>query len=170
MEKMEKVNLIIGKLLEDGWSINNINMGGRDSVVATKKYAEISITTEECMCHGGRMWIKNNHTNSHYEISHSEYDESKGIIDSSTELKYIIENEMMDYVNRFSTMVYKLVKINEYGKNYDGTQKENIEYFSNMSSVTKRILDNHTSEIEDFNIIEKGMHDTSLFSLMFFSL
>ena len=40
---------------------------------AKKKFAEIMITTEECMCHGGRLWISDLHTNNHYELTHDEY-------------------------------------------------------------------------------------------------
>ena len=33
------------------------------------------------------MWINDMHTNNYYEITHDEYDESKGITNSSSELK-----------------------------------------------------------------------------------
>lgn len=147
-------DLIVDKLIENDWEVVSVEYTGRNSVIANKKYAKIEITTEECMCHGGRMWISDKHTNNYYEISHDEYDETKGITDSSSELKYIIENEMMDYVNRYSTFVYKLVMINQYGKNSDGTIKENTEYFSDMKSLARRVTDGNDI-IEDINTIDK---------------
>lgn len=156
MNNIEKQNLIINKLLEDNWKIESISYTGRCELIATKKFARISITTEECLCHGGRMWINDKHTNNYYEITHDEYDESLGITDSSSELKYIIENEMMDYVNRYSTFVYKLTKINEYGTNSDGTQKESVSYYSNMKSLAYCVTDGE--DIEDIHIIDKVKH------------
>lgn len=153
MEVIEKQNLIIKKLTDDNWFIESVDYTGRCQIIATKRYAEISITTEECLCHGGRMWIRDNHTNNYYEISHDEYDDKKGITDSSSELKYIIENEMMDYVNRYSTFVYKLTKINEYGKNYDGTQKEDVKYYSNMECLANAICENE--DFKDIHMIDK---------------
>ena len=156
MNNIEKQNLIISKLIEDNWEIESVDYTGRCELVATKKFAKVGITTEECLCHGGRMWITDKHTNNYYEVSHAEYDESKGITDSSSELKYIIENEMMDYVNRYSTFVYKLTKINEYGTNYDGTQKEDVTYHSNMKSLATRVTDGE--EVEDIHFIDKIKH------------
>lgn len=153
MNNIEKQNLIINKLIEDNWKIESIDYTGRCELIATKKFARIGITTEECLCHGGRMWINDKHTNNHYEITHDEYDESLGITDSSSELKYIIENEMMDYVNRYSTFVYKLTKINEYGTNSDGTQNEKVYYFSNMENLAYMIAEN--KEVKDIHIIDK---------------
>lgn len=157
MDKIEKQKLIIEKLISDGWDIKSVDYTGRSPIAASKRFAEIMITTEECACHGGRMWINDLHTNNHYEISHAAYDESLGIVDSSTELKYIIENEMMDYVNRYSTIVYKLTKINEYGTNYDGTQSEKVEYFSNMEDLAYRILDGEEN-IKDIYVIDEVKH------------
>lgn len=156
MNNIEKQNLIIKKLLEDNWNIESVKYTGRCELIATKKYAKIAITTEECVCHGGRMWINDMHTNNYYEITHDEYDESKGITDSSSELKYIIENEMMDYVNRYSTFVYKLVKINEYGKNYDGTQKERVSYYSNMEALAEIVTDGES--VKDIHAIDEVRH------------
>lgn len=156
MQVQEKQNLIINKLIENNWQIISCKFTNRCPIVAKNKFAEIEITTEECECHGGRMWITNNHTNNYYEISHNSYDESKGITDSSSELRYIIENEMMDYVNRFSTFVYKLVKINEYGKNYDGTQREDISYYSSMEALAERVTDGE--DVKDIHVIDEVKH------------
>jgi len=156
MNNIEKQNLIIEKLIADNWQIESVEYTGRCLLKAKKKFAEIEITTEECMCHGGRLWISDLHTNNHYELTHDKYDESLGITDSTSELKYIIENEMMDYVNRYSTFVYKLTKVNEYGTNYDGTQKESVEYFSNMESLAYRVTDGE--DIKDIHIIDEIKH------------
>lgn len=149
---IEKQNLIVEKLVEDGWEILDVSFKGRCPIAARKKYAEITITTEECLCHGGRLWITDVHTNNWYEISHPTYDEDLGITDSSSELKYIIENEMMDYVNRYSSVVYKLVKINEYGKQVNGADKEEVIYYGNMETLARRITE---TNINDIFAIEK---------------
>lgn len=153
MNNIEKQNLIISKLLEDNWDIKSVEYTGRCKLIATKRFAKISITTEECLCHGGRMWIDDEHTNNYYEISHDKYDESKGITDSSSELKYIIENEMMDYVNRYSTFVYKLTKINEYSKNSDGTENQRVSYYSSMEDLAYSVCEN--KDVKDINIIDE---------------
>lgn len=155
METLEKQSLIIKKLMENNWEIKKVEMTERCEIVATNKYSEISIFTEECSCHGGRMWIFSNHTGNDFEISHAYYDQSLGIIDSSSELKYIIENEMMDYVNKLSKFVYKLVKINEYGKS-NGCDRENVIYYANMSCLCEAITEEE--DIDDIFMIEKVKH------------
>lgn len=156
MEVLEKQNKIVELLINDGWQIDSVSYTGRCPVVARKNFAEIQITSEECMCHGGRIWIYDNHTNQNYEISHETYDTLKGIIDSDTELRWEIENELKDYLNKFSKFVYKLVKINEFGKT-NGIDKEETTYFASMESITCRILENHMDEnikhITDYNMI-----------------
>ena len=142
MEMLDKQNKIINKLVQDGWVIDTVSYYGRGAIEAHKKYAELVITTEECMCHGGRMWINDKHTNQFYEITHDSYDESLGIVDSSTELEYIIEHEMMDYVNRYDSFIYKLTKINEFGTNSDGTPNEHISYHSSMENVARAVCSN----------------------------
>ena len=140
MNTLEKQMMITQILTDNGWEVTDISMTGRCEIKANKRWSNISIYTEECMCHGGRMWINEKHTKTNYEISHPEYDESLGITDSSTELEWIIKNEMMEYVNKLSKMVYKLVKINEYGQS-TGHDKEDTTYFSSMESLAYRVTD-----------------------------
>lgn len=140
MDVIDKQTKIMKKLTENGWEVLSCSFEGRCEVLAQKRWETISITTEECMCHGGRMWINGSHSTNHFEISHPEYDESLGIVDSSTELDWIIENEMMEYVNKLSTFVYKLVKINEYGKR-NGADNEDTSYFADMKSLCYRITE-----------------------------
>jgi hydroxymethylpyrimidine pyrophosphatase-like HAD family hydrolase len=150
---MERELKIINKLKEDGWRVEKVNFSGRNTIEASKRFAKISITTEMCSCHGGRMWINEEHTNQHYEISHGEYNEELGYNTPETELDFIIENEMMEYVNKFSTLIYKLVEINKYGSS-SGVEKQDCNYFATMEHVTKRILDGK-SDIKDYNLIEE---------------
>ncbi len=152
MDVIDKQTKIMKKLTENGWTVLSCSFAGRCEVVAKKRWEEISITTEECTCHGGRMWINGNHSTNHFEISHPEYDESLGIVDSSTELDWIIENEMMEYVNKLSTFVYKLIKINEYGKK-NGADNEDTSYFADMKSLCYRITEG--AEIEDLFLIDE---------------
>lgn len=155
MDVIDKQTKIMKKLIENGWEVLSCSFEGRCEVVAKKRWEEISITTEECVCHGGRMWINDSHGTNHFEISHPEYDESLGIVDSSTELDWIIENEMMEYVNKLSTFVYKLVKINEYGKK-NGADNESITYYADMKSLCYAITDGE--KIDDLFLIDKIKH------------
>ena len=155
MNTVEKQAKITNKLIENGWEIISCSFIGRCEIIAKKRWEEISITTEECSCHGGRMWINGNHSGNHFEISHPTYDESLGIVDSSTELDWIVENEMMEYVNKLSTFIYKFVKINEYGKT-NGADTENITYFADMKSLCYRITEGE--KIDDLFLIEEVKH------------
>ena len=155
METLDKQNKIIKKLIDNGWDIISVEYHGRCEIKAKKRWEEISITTEECLCHGGRMWVNGNHTKRHFEISHPTYDESLGIVDSSTELEWIIENEMMEYVDKLSSCVYKLVKINEYGRT-DGVDKYDTSYYSSMDSLCYRITDGE--DIKDLFLIDEIKH------------
>lgn len=152
MDVIDKQTKIMKKLIENGWEVLSCSFEGRCEVVAEKRWEEISITTEECVCHGGRMWINGSHSTNHFEISHPEYDESLGIVDSSTELDWIIENEMMEYVNKLSTFVYKLVKINEYGKK-NGADNESITYYADMKSLCYAITEG--VKIDDLFLVDE---------------
>ena len=152
---IDKQTKIMKKLTENGWKIISCSFEGRCEILASKRWETISITTEECLCHGGRMWINGQHSGSHFEISHPEYDESLGIVDSSTELDWIIENEMMEYVDKLSTFVYKLVKINEYGKN-NGVDNERISYYANMKSLCDAVTNG--KEVDDLFLIDEIKH------------
>ena len=76
MNKLQKQYRIIEKLLESNWNIISCSFQGAYEIIAEKRWEKISITSEECMCHGGRMWINSEHSNTHYEISHPAYDKS----------------------------------------------------------------------------------------------
>ena len=155
MDVIDKQTKIMKKLTENGWTVLSCSFAGRCEVVAKKRWEEISITTEECTCHGGRMWINGNHSTNHFEISHPEYDESLGIVDSSTELDWIIENEMMEYVNKLSTFVYKLVKINEYGQK-NGADDERVSYYADMKSLCYAVTDD--KKFDDLFLIDEIKH------------
>lgn len=152
MDKHETSNLIINKLVNEGWSIDSINYANRITVCATKMFAKIEISTEECLCHGGRLWITNLHTNNYYEIAHEHYDKSLGITDSSSELRYIIGNEMMPKVREFDSFVYKLTKINEYGPNSDGTRSEKVTYYNNLLDLVRSITKDSSCTLDLFSI------------------
>ena len=78
MNTLEKQMMITQILTDNGWDVIDISMTGRCEIRANKRWSNISIYTEECMCHGGRMWINEEHTKTNYEISHPVYDESLG--------------------------------------------------------------------------------------------
>lgn len=154
MNAIEKQQMIIEVLMKEGWTIESVDYTGRCLIKAKKNFAEIGITTEECMCHGGRIWVSDMHTNQYYEISHETYDENLGITDSDSELRWEIQNELKDYLKRYSTFVYKLVVINKYGQK-NGVDVEDTTYFANIESVTRRLFDGAEpkEKITDFNMI-----------------
>lgn len=152
MDEHETSSLIVDKLVNEDWSIDSINYANRITVCATKMFAKIEISTEECLCHGGRLWITNLYTNNYYEIAHERYDKSLGITDSSSELRYIIENEMMPKVREFDSFVYKLTKINEYGPNSDGTRSEKVTYYKNLLDLVRSITKDSSCTLDLFAI------------------
>ena len=57
---------------------------------------EISITTEECMCHGGRMWINGNHSTNHFALQ-----------DITRKKHYFIfDNFFLDDESQFLTSIF----------------------------------------------------------------
>lgn len=154
MNVIEKQQMIMEVLIKAGWTIEKVEYTGRCLITAKKNFAEIGITTEECSCHGGRIWVSDPHTNQYYEISHEEYDESVGITDADSELKWEIQNELKKYLDRYSKFVYKLVVINKYGQK-NGVDVEETTYFASMESVTRRLFDGSepTEKITDYNMI-----------------
>ena len=141
MTKIETNNLIINKLLSDGWDIESCYYWGRGPVVAHKNFAKVEISTEECLCHGGRLWITDLHTGNNYELAHATYCPSLSITDSSSELAYIIENEMIPKLREFSSFIYKVTVINEFGPNSDGTTNEKVRYYNNPSALVKAVTE-----------------------------
>lgn len=139
LDVKKKQDLIIEKLLNKGFKVESVSYTGRCEIIAIKKYAKVSITTEGCLCHGGRLWIDDLHTNQGYELSHATYDEDKGIVDADSELEYIIKNELEHYLDLYSTFVYKLVKINQYAKAPNGLDKEDVSYHANLKSASNQL-------------------------------
>lgn len=137
MNSVETVNRIINKLIENGWTILSADFTGRYQVKAKKKYSNVSITTEECLCHGGRMWISDEHCKVWKEISHASYDSSLGITDSDSELKYIIDNEMIPALAELGHMVYKVVKIK---KGQSGALSEESDYYNSLEGATSALF------------------------------
>lgn len=76
----------------------------------------VSISWEMCSCHGGRMWLSQDNTNIHAELSSPEYDTENGIVDPETELAFYIDNKMVDTVKAFEKYVYVVDIIGEYKK------------------------------------------------------
>lgn len=142
-------------LLENGWKILGVTYGSCSAVKAEKNHARVSISFEVCLCHGGRMWIYEEHTDQTLTIEHATYDESLGITDGWSEIDYIVEHEMLDKINEFKGFIYKLTKINEYGKHSSGVNKEDVSYYADIKYLTKHILDGETTDIADYNQIEK---------------
>jgi hypothetical protein len=87
------------------------------------------------MCHGGRLWINCEHTKSYEEISYPQYDETKGIIDESTEIDYIIDNHLVERLNNISHYLYILKTINEFSE-----EKTVTSYYKNISQLTKQAI------------------------------
>ena len=62
------------------------------------------------------MWLSQLNTNINIELSSTEYDEKKGIVDPETELAFYIDNKVVDVVKSFEKYVYVVDVIGEYKK------------------------------------------------------
>ena len=112
-------------------------LGFNDNAVTCKDTClPVEVYWEMCMCHGGRVWVSQERTNLHIELSSSEYDEEKGIVDPETELAWRIENELVDTVKSFSSYVYVVV---ETGKYQD--DKVNYRYFNSSEKASEYLFE-----------------------------
>lgn len=103
----------------------------RNKVVVKAGCLPVEIAWEMCSCHGGRMWLSQEHTNIHVELSSDEYDEENGIVDPETELAFYIDNKMIDTVNSFKRYVYVVDVIGQYEKD-----KINTSYFKSVEDAS----------------------------------
>lgn len=94
----------------------NIIEATNNKVVVKAGCLPVSISWEMCSCHGGRMWLSQLNTNINIELSSTEYDEKKGIVNPETELAFYIDNKMVDAVKSFEKYVYVVDVIGEYKK------------------------------------------------------
>lgn len=138
MNNYDKLQLICKKFIENGWEVLSTE---RTSCKVKKAFAILNVYFEECTCHGGRISIsEEGHTESYYRIEHECYDESKGIVDSETELLWEIENELMEVVNKnFSHLTYKVCFINEYGQK-DGKDDERVRYVKDAETALNCLI------------------------------
>ncbi len=97
----------------------------------------VEVTWEMCMCHGGRLWLDQEQTGIHVELSSDEYDEDKGIVSPETELAWRIDNELIDTIDSFRRYVHVVDSIGEYG---DPDRKKR-EYFDSAEKAARRIFE-----------------------------
>lgn len=102
-----------------------------NKVVVKANCLPVSISWEMCSCHGGRMWLSQSNTDINIELSSTEYDEKKGIVDPETELAFYIDNEMVDAVKSFEKYVYVVDVIGEYTKG-----KRKTSYFKSIEDAS----------------------------------
>lgn len=102
-----------------------------NKVVVKANCLPVSISWEMCSCHGGRMWLSQSNTDINIELSSTEYDEKKGIVDPETELAFYIDNEMIDAVKSFEKYVYVVDVIGEYTKG-----KRKTSYFKSIEDAS----------------------------------
>lgn len=95
----------------------------------------VEISWEMCSCHGGRIWLAQENTGIHIELSSPEYDEDKGIVDPDTELAWRIENELVKEIKEFSKYVYVVQSVNEYNDD-----KVRTTYFKSVEDASKFIF------------------------------
>lgn len=102
-----------------------------NKVVVKANCLPVSISWEMCSCHGGRMWFSQLNTNINIELSSTEYDEKKGIVDPETELAFYIDNKMIDTIKSFEKYVYVVDVIGEYTKG-----KRKTSYFKSIEDAS----------------------------------
>lgn len=131
--KENKVMLaIVIKAEEAGF---NVLEATSNKVVVKAGCLPVEITWEMCSCHGGRMWLSQNNTNIHIELSSDEYDEENGIVDPETELSFYIDNKMIDTINSFEKYVYVVDVIGQYEKD-----KVQTYYFKSIDDASKFVF------------------------------
>ena len=131
--KEDKVMLaIVIKSEEAGF---NVLEATSNKVVVKAGCLPVEITWEMCSCHGGRMWLSQEDTNIHAELSSDEYDEENGIVDPETELSFYIDNKMIDTVNSFEKYVYVVDIIGKYEKD-----KVQTYYFKSIEDASEFVF------------------------------
>lgn len=131
--KEDKVMLaIVIKSEEAGF---NVLEATSNKVVVKAGCLPVEIAWEMCSCHGGRMWLSQEDTNIHAELSSDEYDEENGIVDPETELSFYIDNKMIDTVNSFEKYVYVVDIIGKYEKD-----KVQTYYFKSIEDASEFVF------------------------------
>lgn len=97
----------------------------------------VDVSWETCLCHGGRIWAYQEHTNIGVELSSEEYDEEKGIVDPDTELAWRIEHELADVVRGFCQYVHVVVERGKYG-NKDRVERH---YFDSVEKAARYVFE-----------------------------
>lgn len=131
--KENKVMLAIAMKAEEAGF--NVLEAASDKVVVKANCLPVEITWEMCSCHGGRMWLSQNNTNIHIELSSEEYDEDNGIVNPETELAYYIDNKMIETIKSFEKYVYVVDVIGEYT---DG--KIVKHYFNSVENASRFVF------------------------------
>lgn len=123
--------------------VNKCNEAGYEIIEADEYHVKakanclpVDITWEQCLCHGGRMWFSQENTGICLELSSQEYDTDNGIIDSTTELAYYIDNVMLDKIKEFTKYVYVVVV-----KDCDADGKETTYHYRDVQSAAKYIFE-----------------------------
>lgn len=141
MKDKDKLLKIVSVMEADGWDAVLCDFGS-NSADFRKGYAQVTVSFEECLCHGGRITVsEKNHTNQYYIIQHACYDTEKGIVDSETELLWEIDNELLPVVKQFGHYSYAACIVNRYGKK-DGHDVEETRYYTTLDDAFRSITDN----------------------------
>lgn len=106
-----------------------------NKVVVKAGCLPVEITWEMCSCHGGRMWLLQNNTNIHIELSAPDWDEENGIVDPETELEFYIDNKMVDTINSFKRYVYVVDIIGRFGNDETSTR-----YFKSVEDASRFVF------------------------------
>lgn len=123
---------IIEESFENGFEVLS---SGRSCVTVKAGCLPVEISYEMCLCHGGRIWLSQENTGIHIELSSDEYDEEKGITDPETELAWRIENELVDAIRSFERYVYVVEDIGMYAKD-----KRTVRYFKSVEDASRYVF------------------------------
>lgn len=88
------------------------------------------------------MWLSQDNTNIHVELSSPEYDTKNGIVDPETELAFYIDNKMIDAINGFEKYVYVVDVIGEYKKDELRTS-----YFKSVEDASYFVFHEHGHDL-----------------------
>lgn len=103
----------------------------------------VEISWEMCSCHGGRIWLNQDNTNIHIELSSDEYDTEKGINSPETELAWRIEHELSNTVRHFREFVHVVDTVGHYGN----PERKERHYFDNIENAARFIFEEYGHDL-----------------------
>lgn len=108
-----------------------------NKVVVKRQCLPATIAWEMCSCHGGRIWINQEETCIHIEISSPNYDTYLGVDNPESELAYFIDTRLIEELNSLDSYIYVGEVEGEYS-----SEAVKIYYFKSPTDMGKSLFHN----------------------------